>query len=1022
MIPSGGAISYVGGPTNATSRAITFTVGTDAESGVFEHVIQRRSAPLTAGTCGTWTGFSDISPINPASPWTDSTVADLTCYEYRLVVRDNVNNAATYTTAQTVKSDRTIPTGTISATPAGPSRGVISITGTGSDIGMGVQKVDVTYTGPANGNLCLNPPSPTSWSCTWTTTGVADGVYTLRLVVTDIATNASTLVTRTIMIDNTAPTASFNSFSELSNGQYMHAIGSTLYINTAQNGGFRVAIDATDPMSGVQQVVFPVHTGSWTGGLADTTGSPYEDDYTWSSGDTAPGIVNAVVSDAAGNTRNVPYTITADTTAPAGGTLTYLDDYTNVASIDLTFTNGTDAQSGIEHTHMQRREAPMVNGACGTWSPFGDVGPNNPASPFTDTTVSDGYCYQYQLQVFDNVQNIGVVPSAETVKLDTTAPTGTIGASPVGPVAGTQTISGTSDDTSSGVNTVVVKYASSVSSGTFGSCSGIATWSCTWNTTLLPDGLYTITLEVTDRSGNREASVISRTIVVDNNPPVMSFGSYTEVTNPGNMHAIGTTLYYRPTASGSFIVNINATDAGSGVNRVEFPDLNLTGTNWSTNGTDSTSPYAWQYSWSSGATAPTGTLATGVDQAGNSATTPFTLLADSTSPAGGTISYVDGYMNGPSRVISFTPGTDTQSGYDRHYLQRRQAVLNGGTCGAWSVWGSIGAESESSPYDDASIQDGYCYEYRVLTHDKVDNSQVFTSANTVRVDRTAPTGSISPNPIGPVPGTQTISGTSADTTSGIAGVVVKYSGASVGTYTGCSGTTTWSCTWNTTLVPDGTYTITLEVTDLAGNREAAAITRTIVVDNNPPIVGFSSFTEGTNANYQYATGSTIYYNPDFSGDFRVNISATDAGSGVNRVAFPNFNATGSGWSAAGSDLVGSPLYDWSYSWTPTATAPTATVATGFDNAGNSATTPFTVLADNTAPIGGSLTYTPVGPTNATQVELTYTPSNDADAGYDRHQLQRRQAVLSGNACATFGPWGNMAAISVSRLVALAISR
>jgi len=146
-------------------------------------------------------------------------------------------------------------------------------------------------------------------------------------------------------------------------------------------------------------------------------------------------------------------------------------------------------------------------------------------------------------------------------------------------------------------------------------------------------------------------------------------------------------------------------------------------------------------------------------------------------------------------------------------------------------------------------------------------------------------------------------------------------------------------------LPTGTYDIVLEVTDNAGNREGAVISRTIVVDNNAPITSFNSFVEGTNPQFQYWPGgasSTMFYNPAQAGSFDVVMNATDAGVGVNRVAYPDIDgAVPVKWNPAGGNDAAAP-YSFNYTWIAGATSLGSQTTTAFDNAGNSSTASFTV--------------------------------------------------------------------------------
>jgi hypothetical protein len=104
--PSGGSVTYTDGYTSGLSAAITLATGTDAGSGIATATtaLQRKTAPLSSGTCGTYSSFSTIA-TNPGASYTDTALAAQTCYKYQYVVTDNVGNSTTYTSANTVEVD-----------------------------------------------------------------------------------------------------------------------------------------------------------------------------------------------------------------------------------------------------------------------------------------------------------------------------------------------------------------------------------------------------------------------------------------------------------------------------------------------------------------------------------------------------------------------------------------------------------------------------------------------------------------------------------------------------------------------------------------------------------------------------------------------------------------------------------------------------------------------------------------------------------------------------------------------------
>lgn len=60
-------------------------------SGLATRVLERASAPLTGGLCGTFGAFDPVA-TNPTSPYNDTVPSSGFCYKYQYVVADNVGN------------------------------------------------------------------------------------------------------------------------------------------------------------------------------------------------------------------------------------------------------------------------------------------------------------------------------------------------------------------------------------------------------------------------------------------------------------------------------------------------------------------------------------------------------------------------------------------------------------------------------------------------------------------------------------------------------------------------------------------------------------------------------------------------------------------------------------------------------------------------------------------------------------------------------------------------------------------
>jgi hypothetical protein len=94
--PTATAPTYTVGTQASTSIPVAFTAPTDSGSGIASVKLEREQATLGTGTnptCGNYAAFT-IQSTNPTSPFTDTGVSKR-CYQYELVVTDNVGNITT---------------------------------------------------------------------------------------------------------------------------------------------------------------------------------------------------------------------------------------------------------------------------------------------------------------------------------------------------------------------------------------------------------------------------------------------------------------------------------------------------------------------------------------------------------------------------------------------------------------------------------------------------------------------------------------------------------------------------------------------------------------------------------------------------------------------------------------------------------------------------------------------------------------------------------------------------------------
>ena len=229
----------------------------------------------------------------------------------------------------------------------------------------------------------------------------------------------------------------------------------------------------------------------------------------------------------------------------------------------------------------------------------------------------------------------------------------------------------------------------------------------------------------------------------DVTPPSVTFDSFVEGTNPQNQFVTGTTMWVRTSQSGSFAVQIAASDLGSGFNRVDFPAL---GTNWSpAGGFDDTSPspYTLTYSWTASAANPGVQNAVGFDLMGNSATASFTIASDLAAPtnptaADGTGADIDWASSTSMLDATWSGATDASSGV-RDYDWCFTTNSTNSCAATGRVAQGLADPAGHAQATGLSLTGGTLYYFCIRTNDNVANASGYTCTDGQRPDVTGPT-------------------------------------------------------------------------------------------------------------------------------------------------------------------------------------------------------------------------------------------------------------------------------------------
>jgi hypothetical protein len=452
-----GSISYATGYQAGRSVALTFT-GADSGSGLASAQLQRDSAHLVNGTCQTFSAFSDLAAADPVSPYTDNTVTNAMCYNYRYVLTDLVGNKFTAASASTAWVDyagavRFKTTGIVSQLRLGDSSLGGSVTAADSVGGNSATYTNGVVQGatgelPNDSNTAVTLDGTNDYLRTAPTTGLPKGAAA-RSVEMWFKTTATTQQTLFAY-------GSFQNTEEF--GLWINAGGATL---TAWGWGgdndptFTPSANVDD---GKWHQVVETYNGSAITVYVDgvslgsqaTTRNTVIDSYGLQIGDvveTGDGnsgfhfkgsldefsIYSAALTQTdVTNHYQLGANTSADSTGPAGGSvgsaasLTGTGNvYSTSTTLSLALAKGTDP-SGFAPTGalLLRASAPLTStgtadAVCGTYSSFSLVA-IDPATPSTDT-VTDQKCYVYEYSVPDAVGNYSTYVSSP-IKVDATPP------------------------------------------------------------------------------------------------------------------------------------------------------------------------------------------------------------------------------------------------------------------------------------------------------------------------------------------------------------------------------------------------------------------------------------------------------------------------------------------------------------------------------------------------------------------------------------------------------------------------
>jgi hypothetical protein len=189
-------------PGASLSGSVTLSgTASDAGSGIASVTVQYAPAGTT-----TWSPACSDTTAPYSCSWATTGVTD-GLYDLRSVATDLAGNTLASTTVASRRVDNNAPTVTVND-PGSPLRGTVSVSATASD-GGGIASVAIQrkLSSASTWTTTICTDTSSSYSCSWDTTGVADGNYDLRATAVDNAgRSATSAVVTARRVDNTAPT------------------------------------------------------------------------------------------------------------------------------------------------------------------------------------------------------------------------------------------------------------------------------------------------------------------------------------------------------------------------------------------------------------------------------------------------------------------------------------------------------------------------------------------------------------------------------------------------------------------------------------------------------------------------------------------------------------------------------------------------------------------------------------------------------------------------------------------------
>jgi hypothetical protein len=307
---------------------------------------------------------------------------------------------------------------------------------------------------------------------------------------TDVSGRQSAMSSRTIMVDNTAPTVGVTG----PDGQVFGPGATETWTLTPADTLSGVASVACSVVPTGQPATFaPCSGGTSSHTVSQTAGGSY--------------TFHVRVMDQVANVVEATRAFTVDATPPDTAVTSGPADGAVLASGSVTY--GVSANEAGSTVGCRLFKS-------GTMAPA--FAPCTTASSFTASGLDEGL-YTFQARGTDGVGNVDPSPATRTFTVDTVPPDTSVLSGPGnGSLVNTRTVAFGLGGTEPGSTMACRLYRSGTTPPAFAPC----TTSTSFTASGLDDGSYVFEARATDVAGNTDASPVARTFAVDATPPTVS--------------------------------------------------------------------------------------------------------------------------------------------------------------------------------------------------------------------------------------------------------------------------------------------------------------------------------------------------------------------------------------------------------------------------------------------------------------------------------------------------------------------